>query len=193
MKKHSLNICRILLTTLILISGADVFAQMIPDGTYYIFTEVKAGDGKMHAIDNSSSNVENGNNIHIWEKNGTNAQKWRVENKNGGIILHSGNNDNFVLDNNGSQCVNGNNIHLWEKNGTNAQLWYPEKADNGVYILRSAINRNYVIDLSGSGTANGNNIHLYQYNGTPAQKWYFHKADYSVSDLFFDALFGPSY
>ena len=143
----------------------------IPDGVYYIVSYID----RSYVIDNSSSNVALGNNIQLWKRNNTNAQKWRIENRDGGIVFHSLNNEDYVIDNSSSRTYNGNNIVLYAKNGTNAQLWYPEKAGLGLYyyvcVLRSANNTNFVMDLSASKTVNGNNIQLWGYNKTDAQKW----------------------
>lgn len=164
-------------------------AVVIPDGVYYIFSEV---DGH-YVIDDSGSRIYNGNNIHIWKMNETKAQQWKVENRNGAIIIRSAINNSYVIDNNGSIVRNGNNIHLWEYNGTNAQRWYPEKVSgrDNVYVLRSALNSRYVIDLNGSGAYDGNNIQLYEYNGSKAQKWCFiTAADIDLTDLLWDLFFG---
>lgn len=144
-------------------------AQIIPDGVYFIQSSINSD----YCIDNSSSLVQNGNNIHIYKKNFTDAQKWKVENRNGHIIIRSMNNPNYVLDNSSSMIQNGNNIHLWEYNGTNAQLWHPDKVGENTYVLRSALNNSFVVDLNNSATVNGNNIHLWENNGTKAQNWVF--------------------
>lgn len=176
--KNFKTIAGALLLMLTFLSFGKANAYVIPDGYYYIVSEVfDSKNPAVHAMDNASSVVKNGNNIRLWEWNATKAQIWRVENKNGGIIIHSGNNDNYVVDNYGSRTVNCNNINLWEKNGSNAQLWFPEKVGEGVYVIRSANNPDYVIDLYNSGVFNGSNIQLYKYNGSDAQKWFFRKVN----------------
>lgn len=164
-------------------------AVVIPDGLYYIFSQVDSN----YVIDDNGSAVYNGNNIHLWKLNKSKAQQWKVENRNGAVIFRSAVNTNYVIDNNGSIVGNGNNIHLWEYNGSAAQLWYPEKlySNRDVYVLRSACNRQYVIDLNGSGTYDGNNIQLYQYNGTKAQQWFIiGVGELEFDDFIFDLLFG---
>lgn len=96
----------------------QMFSQVIADGLYYIYSAVD----RHYTIDDNGSIIKNGNNIHLWKANKTKAQQWRVENKNGGIVIRSEINNNYVIDDNGSNVCNGNNIHLWEYNGTNAQL-----------------------------------------------------------------------
>lgn len=179
----------IVLALAVLFSLQIASSQVIPNGVYYIFSAV---DGH-YAIDDYGSNAFNGNNINLWTFNKTNAQKWKVENRNGGIILRSAVNNNFVIDDNGCNVYNGNNIHLWEYNGTNAQLWYPERVSSKreLFVLRSSLNRNFVIDVNGCGMFDGNNIQLWEYNGTNAQKWVFLKVgEVEFDDLMFDILFG---
>lgn len=179
----------ILLCIAVLCMTTTNATNIIPDGLYYIFSAV---DGN-YTIDDNGSGVYNGNNIHLWKLNKTKAQQWRVENRNGAIIIRSALNNNFVIDDNGSNAFNGNNIHLWEYNGSNAQLWYPQKVDSRreLYVLRSAVNSNYVIDLNGGNATDGNNIQLWEYNGSNAQKWLFMRVgEVEFTDAFWDALFG---
>lgn len=184
------NKLRLLLSSVVMLFvGFTAFAQVIPDGLYYIFSEVNGH----YVIDDNGSNIYNGNNIHIWKLNKTKAQQWKVENRNGGIVIRSAINNNFVIDDNGSNVYNGNNIHLWEYNGTNAQLWYPQKVSSNreLFVLRSALNRNFVIDLNNSNASDGNNIHLWEYNGTKAQQWVFLRVgEVEVNDIIFETLFG---
>lgn len=168
-------------------SANMAFSQVIADGLYYIYSAV---DGH-YAIDNNGCVIKNGNNIQLWKDNKTKAQQWRVENRNGGIVIKSEINNNYVIDDNGCNVYNGNNIQLWESNGTNAQLWYPQKVGDKRFVLRSAVNNNYVIDVNGSGMYDGNNIQLWEYNGTNAQIWIFLKvSDVELNDILFDSFFG---
>lgn len=164
----------------------SIMAYALEDGVY----EIQSAINRNYVIDNNGSNLSNGNNVHLWERNGTDAQKWRLVNyKDGTVTLRTmcGYENNtfldllvgtytiYMLDLNGSNIYNGNNIHLWEGNGTNAQRWILTRNSNGSYTIRSSINRNYVIDDNGSIISNGNNIHLWEANGTAAQQWYFVK------------------
>ena len=50
-------------------------SQVIEDGVYVI----KSSVNPHYVIDLRSSNAANGENIHCWEENGTNAQRWILE------------------------------------------------------------------------------------------------------------------
>lgn len=177
MKKILFSIC-------ILMAAFASYA--LENGVY----EIQCAVNRNYVIDNNGSNLSNGNNIHLWRKNGTHAQRWYLYNhKDGTISLRTicgdaddtfvdfilGTFSSYMLDLNGSNIYNGNNIQLWENNGTKAQRWILTRNNNGSHTIRSSINRNFVIDDNGCNTYDGNNIHLWEYNGTAAQQWYFVK------------------
>lgn len=140
----------------------------IPEGTYYI----RSSANRNYVIDLNGGFINNGNNIQIWEFNGSNAQKWKVTHNNGAIVLRNVGNPNFVIDLYSSNAYYRQNINLWEYNGSNAQRWYAEKR-GAYYVLHSAVNKFFCLDLNGTNTSNGENIHLWEDNNTAAQKWIF--------------------
>lgn len=154
-------------------------AYSIDDGSYVICSALD----RNYCIDNDHSRTNNGNNIQLWERNGSDAQIWQVVNVDGYAGIISEVEDNTVdvydpatypmLDLCNSRVANGTNIHLWRFNRTAAQKWIIVKNSDGTYTIKSSINGNYVIDLSNSEVRNGSNIQLYQSNGTKAQRWYF--------------------
>lgn len=153
-------------------------ANALEAGLYYIRSVIN----KNYVIDNNAQGIQDGNNLHLWEFNGSVAQQWIVvPNADGSYLFINPTYDLVttdvntwhVMDLNGSGIYNGNNIHLWKFNDTKAQLWYLKKNNDGSYTIQSSINRNYVVDLNDSGIYNGNNIQLWESNGTNAQKWIF--------------------
>ena len=145
-------------------------AQPIPEGLYYI----RHPKNPNYVIDHGSE-VYNGENIQLWEFNGSDAQKWKVTHDRGAIVIRSTRNNNYVIDH-GGQIYNGENIQLWELNGTNAQRWYPEYI-NGYYMLHSAVDQHYNLDLNACGAYNGNNIHCWEDNHGDCQMWIFQAID----------------
>lgn len=91
-------------------------------------------------LDLSSSSVNNGNLVQLWQLNNTNAQYWNL------VQVQSGRD---YLD----ELAAANKNTLQE----------------GTYEIGSAINSNYVLDMSRSSLANGGNVQVYQSNGTNAQ------------------------
>ena len=146
----------------------------IPDGIYQIYPDPIHND--YFRLDNDDNRGVNGNNVHIWESFDNNAQKWRLENRNGGIVLHSMNNQSKVLDHEDFTTSNGTNVSIYEDNNTSNQLWIPEKVGDDIYILRSSQNPNFVLDWGGGELKNGSNVQLREY--VPAlnlQQWYFER------------------
>ena len=160
-----------------------VNAQVIADGVYVIKSSINPN----YVIDLSGSNVFNGNNIQLWERNNTNAQKWIIENVNGAVIIKSSINKSFVIDLNRSNAASGTNIQLWESNGTKAQRWYVRQKGN-YFEFHSAVNSSYVIDLNSSNIASGENIQCWESNNTNAQRWILERVEESNGNSYVSAL-----
>lgn len=144
---------------------------LIPDGTYRISPFLS----RSYSLDNDANRFVKGNNVQIWQNYDNPAQTWRVENRQGGIVIHSGGDWNLVLDNDDCRSVNKNNIMIWETNYCPAQIWIPERVSgyDNVFILRYSGDTRFCIDLPGGKIYNGNNVELYEYWGGDNQKWIF--------------------
>ena len=74
------------------------------------------------AIDVDGGRVENCNKIQIYERNGTNAQKFFIKHEWGQwFSLHSALNQNYCIDINGGYSDNLTKVQLYQNNGSNAQ------------------------------------------------------------------------
>ena len=74
------------------------------------------------AIDVKYGIVENCNQIHIYQRNDTNAQKFFIiDQHDGWFSLHSALNPNYCIDINGGCPDNLTKVQLYEYNGSNAQ------------------------------------------------------------------------
>ena len=155
-------------------------ALALETGVYVIRSAIN----RNYVIDNNARGTQDGNNIHLWEINGTPAQLWLLVNVNGGNVAFIALTPDFdtnnlstchALDLRSCEIYNGNNIQLWRYNNTYAQYWFLDKNPDGTYTIRSSINHNYVVDVNGSQMFNGNNIQLWESNGTNAQKWIFER------------------
>lgn len=177
MKTLSIQVALSIFCTLIMPVSLHLSAQTIAEGTYII----KSCVDNNHVVDLNNSVTQDGNNIHIWTNNNTNAQRWLVKHSDGAIVMRSAIDNNFVIDLNSSIAQDGNNIYIWHYNGTDAQRWFPQY-ENGAYILRSAVNQNFVLDLNNSNISDGNNIHIWTFNGTDAQRWIFQRVDGGTSN-----------
>ena len=140
-------------------------------GVYRIVSALDSN--KVVDISGGVGGAKNGTNIQLWEKNGTEAQEWKlVYNDNGTYAIvnpHTGKS----LDVDCAGTSNGTNIKLWQSHETCAQRWRIEAADK-YYIIRSSCS-DKVLDAKNAGTVNGTNIQLWEKNGSKAQKWKFVK------------------
>ena len=76
------------------------------------------------AMDVQDGAAKNGTQIRVWERNGSNAQKFYLTCVgNDCYEIHSAINQNFCVDVNGGKNENNTKIQLWEKNGSKAQLF----------------------------------------------------------------------
>ena len=104
--------------------------------------ELVSGRNKSYCLDLFSSNTANGNNIDIYKRNNSSAQRWIFKNKvdyRESLDQLAANNKNVIKD--------------------------------GTYEISSKLNSNYVLDMASSSLSNGGNVQLYESNETPAQGW----------------------
>ena len=135
-------------------------------------------------IDVSGGSKRLGANIQLWETNGTEAQKWRLEKidenpqvlEDGTYMIKANNNTNNVIDVSGGNPKKSANVQVYRNNFTWAQLWNI-KYDNGYYTISTYLNDNRVLDISGGSFKNASNVQLYDSNNTNAQKWILNKND----------------
>ena len=85
----------------------------------YVQSALKADDdGSDLVLDVINGNTAVGAKLQIWSKNGTNAQRWTL---NEGIL--KSNLNGYVLDIPNSKVESGALVQLWTANGTAAQKW----------------------------------------------------------------------
>jgi len=92
---------------------------------WWRWVEVKDGWGYLEnktgfVLDVSNGNQANGAEMWLWEKNGTDAQMWKVHPASGEIQSKFGR----FLDLSGGKVEQNNKIHNWDRNGTPAQKWH---------------------------------------------------------------------
>ncbi len=144
--------------------------ETVGNNTYNIVSALSANK----VVDITANSNLNGTNIQLYDKNGTNAQKWNVAyDKNTDLYTITNPGTGKVLDVAAAGTWNGTNVQLYEKNGTCAQKWTIYKT-SGKYVIASSCSE-LVLDVSAGSIANGANIQLYEKNGTNAQKWSFVK------------------
>ena len=136
-------------------------------GDYYYL--VSALDESM-VVDVSGGSKNDEANIQLYEKNGTDAQLFRIARSSDGYyeIINKG--SNKAIDVSGGGSDDCTNVWQYHQNGTSAQQWmlYNAVGYSDGYI--SIMNRcGKYLDVSGGNKDNGANIQIYTYNGTAAQ------------------------
>ena len=149
-----------------------IFGDKIPNGNYFIISAKDQGK----VMDVEGGSMENRANVRLWNKNGTLAQVFYLNNLPNGNCTLMNSNSGKMLDVDGGEAFNDANIHQYETNLTSAQQWRIKHFGGRDYELRSDINNNMVADLENGKTTNGTNIRLWKKNGTKAQLWNFQKA-----------------
>ena len=117
-------------------------------------------------------------NVQLYQKNDTNAQKWRIQ-KNGDNYSIIGVGSGKALDVQGASSSNGTNIQIYDFNNTNAQIFklVPttineyETIGTGKYLIKSNQAQDKVVDVREAIKDNNTNVWLYSINNTNAQIW----------------------
>ena len=127
-------------------------------------------------LDVSGNGKNDGDNITVYARNNSNAQKFQMVSVGGGYykIVHMG--SGKIVDANGNGYSESNvtiwGDHVGSNNVGSNQLWRFEDAKNGYYYI---INKNGCsLDVCGANTANGN-VWVYTPNWGRAQQWKLHR------------------
>ena len=110
-----------------------------------------------------------GSNVQVYQKNGTDAQKFVIE-PAGRFYLIRNVGSSHVLDVKGAKTSDATNVWQYQVNKTAAQLWDVKKNSDGTYTFVN-VNSGKALDVAGAKKQNGTNVHIYRINNTAAQKW----------------------
>lgn len=142
---------------------------------YYTITNERTG----LALDVSGNSQAIGANVHMWEPNGTCAQKWIFEYQRPEQYVIRNACSGRALDvSGGATNTNYTNVQMWEPNGTKAQRWeltrsdvYERVKNNDTYNIRNVVEG--AVDITGNLQIPGINVHLWERNNTNAQRFIF--------------------
>jgi hypothetical protein len=113
-------------------------------------------------IDLPFNDSKNGNHLHLWNCNNTDAQKWRYD-MNTQQIKHL--QSNKCVDLNANIRDNGNRIQLWDCHNGDAQKW---RREGNLFKLQ---NTNKCIDIPSGNLVDGNKLQLWECNNSMAQQF----------------------
>ena len=147
----------------------------VPTGTY----SVRTGMNQDMVLDVVGNGQTNGTNVQIYPDNDTNAQIWKITNKDNGLSLIRASQSGKAMDVVSAQAVSGTNVQIYDVNNTDAQDWLVQPMGtlnrNGTifpaYSIRTKIGANLVLDVVGASSAMGTNVQIYESNNTIAQKF----------------------
>ena len=139
------------------------------EGTYTLRSALN--ENKVLDVSGGVANARNGTNIQLYDSNGTEAQRWRIQSNGDGTYTVVNPATGKVLDVAAGSRVDGGNIQLYDSNGTCAQRWQIAKSADGVGYVFYSMCSGKTIDVAGASVSNGTNIQIYAPNNTRAQKW----------------------
>lgn len=115
---------------------------------------------------------EQGAELHMYGKNGTDAQSWRLVPIEGTDYFYLENPlAGLVLDVKGGNASAGTELHMYTKNGSKAQQFKPVAIeDTGYYYLENPL-AGLVLDVQGGNPAQCTKLHMWEKNGSKAQWW----------------------
>lgn len=133
--------------------------------------EIISPINQKYSLDVQWAKFTSGTNVWLYERNGTQAQKFYfkpADDKDTYEIVSSDN--SYVLDVYGAINTNGTNIQLWRRNGGCNQKWTVTNNSDGTFSFFSKCSGK-ALDLRNAETYSENNILLWQSNGGKNQKW----------------------
>ncbi len=126
----------------------DVFHIEYQNNGFYQISQMNSNQG----LDIQSGSMENGANIHLWEKHGGTAHQWSIEKNDKGYLLRSRRNS-FCMDVAHASYETGTNLQTWTYNDTDSQYFAlipfepnEKPLTDGIYMLSSALNQSLFLD-----------------------------------------------
>lgn len=142
----------------------------IANGTYCISPKC----AQAYSIDIAGGNMADGANVQIFSTNGTNAQKFILNNLGNNYYTMTCVNSNKLIDVAGGNGSSGTNVWQYTANNTDAQKWILKySSDENYFYIITRLNSNMYLDVAGGSASNGTNVQIYTANFSDAQKWRF--------------------
>lgn len=153
--------------SLILLPMPQAHAYTFYLGDYYYLQS--ALDSNM-VVDVNGGSRNNGANIQLWKKNGSNAQLFRIARNGNGYYTFINKGSNKAIDVYGAYTYSGANVSQWSQNSSRAQQWKLYNASGYPDGYIRIMNRcGKYLDVNGANTKNGTNIQIWDRNNTKAQ------------------------
>ncbi len=138
----------------------------VEDGTYVIQSNLNS----QNVLDVAGAELADETNVQAYTDNGTNAQRFDVQQTDDGWYTITSVQSDKALDVKWASTDDGANVWQYASNGTDAQKWRFLQNDDGSLSLMNKASR-LVLDLTNGDSAAGTNVQQYSYNGTAAQRF----------------------
>ncbi len=130
---------------------------------------VRKGSNKCLDID--AAGTADGTNIQQWSCNGTNAQKFALDDRGGGIFRLVNPSSGKCVDVAGAGTSNGTNVQLWTCNTSGAQTFRLQNASGG-YSQVVNTKSNKCVDVASGSSSDGANVRIWSCSSSSAaQRW----------------------
>ncbi len=150
--------------------------KTIDDGIYAISSKLAPN----MCLDINQCSKDDKANLQLWQKNGTNAQKFKIQYNPDGYYTIKAMCSGKFIDVSASGKQNGTNIWQYIGNGTDAQKWFIVPDGEGFYYLVSKCN-NLCMDVCGAKATNGANIHCWSIHAGDNQRFKLEKCEGKLS------------
>lgn len=137
----------------------------LPDGIYSISAEA---NGNLALDANSGSN--SGENVRIYDKNNSNAQRWKLTGNSDGTYFITNAASGLSLDVYGGYAHDEANVQIFTAHHGQNQKWKIDKNTNGSYTI-SSVNSGKPLDVYGGGTTSDSNVQQFSWHGGKNQQW----------------------
>ena len=144
-------------------SNANAQWALEPAGNGYYYL-INRASGKY--LDNNGGRTDLANNVGIYKRNESAAQKWKFLPIDGWYVIESGNSSERVLDINNWSQDNGGNLEIYQKNFTSNQAFYLKTLGNGYYSLMALHSGKY-LHKRGSD----DNVHQWEGDSNSNAQW----------------------
>ena len=145
----------------------------VEDGTYVIQSNLNS----QNVLDVAGAELADETNVQAYTDNGTNAQRFDVQQTDDGWYTITSVQSGKALDVEWASTDDGANVWQYASNGTDAQKWRFLQNDDGSLSLMNKASR-LVLDLANGDSDAGTNVQQYGYNSTAAQRFTLVSASY---------------
>ncbi len=143
---------------------------LIADGTYTIASALN----RNKVLDITNADKKQRAKLQLWDKNNTNAQKFKVTYSKNGYYTIESVCSGKLIDVPRASKEKGTQLWQYSNNNSDAQKWYILPNGNGSYRIISKCN-GMNMDIRKAKTKNGTEVQCYGSNGTDAQNFIFQK------------------